>query len=168
MQVQQIQSRVGEAAADAVVVGVFEDSPLAGAAADVDAALGGAIRSLIERKEFTGRRYELAPLLVPMGLAKQTLVVGLGRKEAFDAGMAFRTAGAAAKHLAAKPRNFRRADIGRVRHDQVERSRQRRRVVASDEGRARGEAETRGVMACGLQRLLTDIRADAGRFAPFG
>ncbi len=105
MQVQAIQARVGETAADAVVVGVFEEAPLAGAAADVDAALNGAIRSLIERKEFTGKRYELAPLLVPMGLAKQTLVVGMGRKEAFDAGAAFRTAGAAARHLAAKPRS---------------------------------------------------------------
>lgn len=104
MQFNGSKTRVGEAAADAVVVGVYEDAPLAGAAADVDAALGGAIRALIERKEFTGRSYELAPLLVPMGLAKQVLVIGLGKTEAFGAGAAFRCAATAARQLAAKPR----------------------------------------------------------------
>ncbi|MEX2115195.1 MAG: leucyl aminopeptidase [Pirellulales bacterium] len=104
MQIKGTRTRVGETAADALVVGVYEDAPLAGAAAEVDAALGGAIRALVERKEFTGRRYELAPLLVPMGLARQTLVVGLGRAEAFDAGAAFRCAASAARQLAAKPR----------------------------------------------------------------
>ncbi len=90
--------------ADAIVLGVFEDAPLTGAAAEVDAALGEAIRGLIDRKEFSGRSYETAPLLVPVGRAKQALVVGLGRREKFDAGAAFRSSAAAAKVLAAKPR----------------------------------------------------------------
>jgi len=104
VQIDQIQSRVSETVADAVVVGVFEDAPLNAAAAQVDAAVGGAIRGLIERKEFSGRPYEVAPLLVSVGRAKQALVVGQGRREKFDAGMAFRVSAAAARHLAAKPR----------------------------------------------------------------
>ena len=66
-----------------------------GAAAEVDAALGGAIRRLIEHKEFTGRSYETASLLVGVGNAQQALVVGLGKKDRFDAGAAFRCAAAA-------------------------------------------------------------------------
>jgi leucyl aminopeptidase len=104
VRIERIDTPVGETAADALVVGVFQDAPLVGAAVEVDAALGGAIRGLIERKEFSGRAYETAALLVPVGKARQALVVGLGKKEAFDAGAAFRTAAAAARHVAAKPR----------------------------------------------------------------
>ncbi len=104
MQINRITSRVTETKADALVVGVYQDAPPEGAAGDVDTALNGAIRGLIERKEFTGRAYETAPLLVPVGLASQTLVVGLGRAESFDTGAAFRCAAAAARSLAGKPR----------------------------------------------------------------
>jgi len=105
VQVNRIQTRVGETAADAVVVGIYRNAPLDGAAAEVDAALGGAIRPLIERKEFTAAAYETVPLLVPMGLAKQTLLVGLGDKKSFDAGTAYRCAATASRHLAGKARS---------------------------------------------------------------
>ncbi len=104
MQIHRIHSSVTETEADAVVVGVFEEAALSGAAAQVDAALNGAIRRLVERKEFSGRSYEMAPLLVPAGRARQVLVVGQGKREKFDAGAAFRVSAAAARHLAAKSR----------------------------------------------------------------
>ena len=104
MQVQANYSPPLETDADALAVGIFQDAPLTGAAAAIDAALGGAIRALVDRKEFTGRSYETAPLLVPVGRAGQAMLVGQGRKEKFDAGEAFRAAGAVAKALAAKPR----------------------------------------------------------------
>ncbi len=104
MQISQIQSRVTATDADAAVVGVFEDTPLGTAAAEVDEALHGAVRGLIERREFTGRRHELLPLGVPVGRAKQLLVVGLGQREKFDAGAAFRSTAMAARHLSAKQR----------------------------------------------------------------
>jgi leucyl aminopeptidase len=94
-----------ETAADVVVVGVYQDSPLEGAAAELDKALSGALRGLIERKEFGGRSYETAPLLVPVGRAKQALAVGLGSKDKFDAGAAFRCSAAAARQLAGKSRS---------------------------------------------------------------
>ena len=106
MQIHRIHSRVTETEADAVAVGIFEDAPLGEAAAAVDAAVNGAIRGLVERKEFSGHSYEVAPLLVPVGRAKQVLLVGLGKRDKFDAGAAFRVSSAAARHLAAKPAAF--------------------------------------------------------------
>ena len=105
MQLSRIATGILETAADVVVVGVYQDSPLEGAAAEVDMALNGALRGLIERKEFAGRSYEVAPLLVPVGQAKQALVVGLGSKDKFDAGAAFRCSAAAARQLAGKSRS---------------------------------------------------------------
>src|SRR6188508_2373267 len=97
--IQLTRQPVLEIAVDVVAVGVFEDAPLAGAAAAVDAALKGAIAKLIERKEFGAKAYETVPLLVPVGKAKQVLVVGLGKREKFDAGMAYRCAAAASRVL---------------------------------------------------------------------
>jgi leucyl aminopeptidase len=105
VQIQRIQSPITQTDADVVVVGVFEGNSLSGAAAEVDAALGGAVRGLVERKEFTGRSYETASLLVGVGRARQALVIGLGKKDRFDAGAAFRCSAAAARHLAGKPRS---------------------------------------------------------------
>jgi leucyl aminopeptidase len=93
-----------EIEADALAVGVFEDASLSGAAAAEDAALQGAILKLIERQEFGAKAYETVPLLVPVGKARQVLVVGLGKREKFDAGMAYRCAAAAARALSSKPR----------------------------------------------------------------
>jgi leucyl aminopeptidase len=104
VQIQPVTSPALETEADVIAVGVFEDAPLAGAAAQVDAALNGAVRGLIERQEFSAHSYETAPLLVPLGKARQALLVGLGKREKFDAGGAFRSSAAAARALAAKPR----------------------------------------------------------------
>jgi leucyl aminopeptidase len=102
--VQSLESPLLQTEADALAVGVFQDAPLSGAAAELDMAMGGAIRALVDRKEFIGRSYETAPLLVPVGRARQALLVGLGRRDKFDAGEAFRTAATASRSLAGKPR----------------------------------------------------------------
>jgi leucyl aminopeptidase len=104
VQIDSVKTPVLETAADAIAVGVFEDAPLAAAAAQLDAALNGAVRGLVERKEFTAHANETAPLLVPVGKARQVLLVGLGKREKFDAGAAFRASASAARTLAAKPR----------------------------------------------------------------
>ena len=67
---------------------------LSGAAAEVDAALGGALRGLVEtqgihRPQLRNR----CRCWCPSGKARQVLVVGLGRREQFDAGAAFRCVG---------------------------------------------------------------------------
>jgi leucyl aminopeptidase len=104
VQIESLTTSVLETAADAIAVGVYQDAPLAGAAEQIDKALNGAVRGLVERKEFAAAANDTASLLVPVGKAKQVLLVGLGKREKFDAGAAFRASAAAARALAAKPR----------------------------------------------------------------
>ena len=56
--------------------------------------------------------------------------------------------------------DFRGANIGRVRHDQIERARQRGRIVAGGESRATGQFQMAGIGACGMQRRRADVGAD--------
>jgi leucyl aminopeptidase len=105
MLVQRSSQSVLQTAADAIVVGVFSGAPPTGAAAEVDRATGGALTRLIEAQEFLGKPYELLPLFAAAGVAaRQVLVLGLGTQNRFDAGMAFRSAAAAARQLASKSR----------------------------------------------------------------
>ncbi len=104
MRIEPLERADSEVAADVVVVGMFEGESLSGPAAKVDAALNGAVRALIDRREFSGSVYETAPLLVPVGQAKQMLLVGLGKPGTFNAGMAYRAAAAAARALSGKSR----------------------------------------------------------------
>lgn len=91
--------------ADAIVVGIYADSSPAGAAAELDKATGGLLSRLIERKEITGKKNELTTILGPAGVKAHTaVVVGLGSKDSFDRGVAFRAAATASKHLAGKER----------------------------------------------------------------
>jgi leucyl aminopeptidase len=87
-----------------LVVGAFQGAPLGREAAEIDESLGGAIRGLIERGECSGRAYEAVLLPVPFGRSQQVLVAGLGGREQFDAGAAFRSAAAAARKLANRAR----------------------------------------------------------------
>ena len=83
----------------------MSNGPLAGAAAEVDAASEGRLTKLLEAKELTGKRCEVTVLFALPGVAaSQVLVVGLGERDRFDRQAAFRTAGAAARRLADKPR----------------------------------------------------------------
>jgi leucyl aminopeptidase len=99
-----------ELAADALVVGLFSEAgrgALQGNAAsvEVDRASGGLLSRLIEAKELTGKLYEFLPLWsVPGVRAPLVQVVGLGERERFDRGAAFRAAAAAARQLAARER----------------------------------------------------------------
>jgi len=105
MKLQSTSASVTQIDADAVVIGIFDDKQLGPAAEAVNAATGGQLAKLLEANEFCGKRYELLPLLAPVGVkARQVLVVGLGEKVKFDGGMAYRTAAAAAKCLATKAR----------------------------------------------------------------
>jgi leucyl aminopeptidase len=92
-------------AADALVMGVFDDRQLGPAVAAVDLAMNGQLQQLLELGEFAGKAYELLPLYgVPGFAARQVLVIGLGNRAKWDAGAAFRTAAAASKQLSGKAR----------------------------------------------------------------
>jgi leucyl aminopeptidase len=92
--------------ADAIVIGVHADAPASGFAAAFDRVSGGLLTRLLEAKEITGKKCETVTLLAPPGVkAGLVMVAGLGPKDAFDRGIAFRAAAAAAKTLAAKERS---------------------------------------------------------------
>ncbi len=91
--------------ADTIVVGLAEGSQPAGSAAQLDAATGGAITRLVERKEITGKRHELAVLWPGNSVkADQIVVVGLGKSDSLDRGAAWSIAATAAKAVANKKR----------------------------------------------------------------
>lgn len=92
-------------AADALVVGLLEGSPLEGSAAEIDAALGGVLSKLIDREEAMGGEGELTVLLGHQGAATPVVVAaGLGDRVSLDARVAYRAASAAALKLAGKAR----------------------------------------------------------------
>jgi leucyl aminopeptidase len=148
MTVTTTNDRLSQIAADAVVVGIHADSRPTGPAAEFDQASGGLVSRLIEAKEITGKKNEVITLLAPPGVkVGQVLVVGLGAKDSFDRGVAFRAASAAAKTLAGKER-------GRVAF-----------FLASDWAKEIGEAGVCGSMVgCVGQDLY---RAKKNRF-PIG
>src|SRR5438093_8096719 len=106
MAVTATSEKLTDISADAIVIGIHADSAPSGPADEFNRASGGLLARLIEAKEITGKKYETQALLAPPGIkARQVLVVGLGQKDGFDRGVAFRGASAAAKMLAGKERS---------------------------------------------------------------
>ncbi len=88
----------GAVAADAVVVAACKDAPLAGAAAAVDAALGGALSRLVADGELKGELGEVALYHTEGRLpARLVVLAGLGDRERADAERLRQMAGAAAR-----------------------------------------------------------------------
>ncbi len=105
MQVSPASESVREVDAAAVVIGVYKDESLAGPAKEIDEATGGLITKLIETKELDASAHAITPILGATGVtAAQIVCIGLGPREDFDAGVAFRAAAAGARHLSSKPR----------------------------------------------------------------
>ena len=91
--------------AEALVAFVTEGGSGEPGVAALDRATGGLVSRVVAGGEFSGKRYECVPLLVPPGLkAAQLLLVGLGKREQVDAGVLYRAAAAAARQLAGRPR----------------------------------------------------------------
>ncbi len=86
MQISTQSGHLPESSDRALVVALFEDSGgLEGVAADVDAALGGMISQLVREGEVKGKRNETT-LIHTLGRlpSPRVLVVGLGKRDAFD------------------------------------------------------------------------------------
>ncbi len=89
--------------AEALVIGVVADQPLAGPAAEINKATGGLLARLIERGEISTKLADVAPLWeVPGVAAGGVFVVGLGKS--INPQSAYRAAAAASKFLAARKR----------------------------------------------------------------
>jgi len=106
MAVTTTNEKLSDLSADAIVIGIYADASPSGPAEEFNRASGGLLSRLIEAKEITGKKCETQALLAPPGVkVRQVLVVGLGQKDPFDRGIAFRAASAAAKTLAGKERS---------------------------------------------------------------
>jgi len=68
---------------DCAIVGLHESAALSGAAAQLDAALGGRIARLIKRGDIRGKAGETTLLDTERGPCPRVLVVGLGKKDGF-------------------------------------------------------------------------------------
>jgi leucyl aminopeptidase len=84
--------------AGALVVPVFADGRLDGAAQAADTALAGAIADVLASNEFKGATGELV-LLHAASEPKRVLLVGLGDRTKFDASSLAKYAGAAVRYL---------------------------------------------------------------------
>ncbi|MEE3372864.1 MAG: leucyl aminopeptidase [Planctomycetota bacterium] len=90
---------------DALVLGIWQDEPLAAEVMQLDTATGGALTRLLESGEFVGKPSELSTLLVPAGLQTgQLVVLGLGPRTGCDRRVVSQATGSAARHLAGKAR----------------------------------------------------------------
>ena len=98
----QIRVSPGAAASlvtGALVVPVFEDAPLEGAAASADHALDGALSEIIASGELKAKPNAVA-LIHARGLAaKRVLAVGLGKREKFEPQALAQYAGTAVRYL---------------------------------------------------------------------
>ena len=85
LEFKRLTARPKDVAASLVIVGVFEERMLTSAAAELDAASGGALKRLMESGDVTGRLGTTALLHQLGGLsAPRVLVVGLGEQRKFD------------------------------------------------------------------------------------
>ncbi len=101
MQFTITQGNIATTAVDCIVVNLFEGVEVPGGATGaVDAALGGAIRSLIAAGDFDGKMGATALLYTNGKLpALRVLIVGLGKAEKFDLHAARKAAAAATKAI---------------------------------------------------------------------
>ncbi|MNK78028.1 Cytosol aminopeptidase [compost metagenome] len=100
MQIQATQSPVNTLATDALLVGVFAETPLDGALAALDETLGGAIASLSRDLPFKAQVGEAETLFRPAGIkAKRLIVVGLGKPQELTAEALRKAFGAAFQGL---------------------------------------------------------------------
>ncbi|MBX3417921.1 MAG: leucyl aminopeptidase [Pirellulaceae bacterium] len=99
-----------QVAADAIVVSVWDKNDdgaleLGPLADQINQLTSGLLKRLIDDGEVSTKSLACTRVYEPTGLrAKSLLVVGLGKPEAAEPGLAFRAAGAAAKTLADKQR----------------------------------------------------------------
>jgi len=103
MDLKVIPGAIQKSDADAIVVGLFEESDPQGATLAVDLALEGAIRALVKGGDLQGQDGQLA-VLYPRGAipAHRVIVVGLGQRDAFNPEAARR----AAAHAIQKARDL--------------------------------------------------------------
>lgn len=103
MNIQIKQGAIQESSADTIIVNLFDDvTTPSGATGAVDAALDGAISALIAAGDLTGKAGEVG-VIYPRGAmaAQRVLIVGLGKRDKFNAEAVRRASAAAIKRARA-------------------------------------------------------------------
>lgn len=105
MQVICSKESLSSISVSAIVIGLFEDTPFDGFAAEFDSLTGGMLTRLVECEEFKGTALQTVTLYAAPGIpAMCTQLVGLGKRDEFNEKTALRAASAAAKTLGEKER----------------------------------------------------------------
>ncbi len=99
MQIHVTSGAPGALRAGALVVPVFADGRLDGAAQAADSELGGALTDMLASGEMKGHAGETALLHAAAHGTKRILVVGLGKRESFEIASLAKYAGAAVRYL---------------------------------------------------------------------
>jgi leucyl aminopeptidase len=122
MKIHGTNAKLADLDVDAIVIPHFADAPQKGPIAELDRSTGGLVSRLVERKELTGKKYEIVPLLSPPGInSAQVLLVGLGDASSLDSMTIYRASAAASRHLAGKERKTVAFYLGdAVRTEQLE------------------------------------------------
>src|SRR5215217_7825909 len=107
MDIQTSSGRFAEADVQALAVAVFKDEKAdEGLLAELDAAAGGLVRSVIESEELKGKEGETVYLHLPAGgdgpKARRLLLVGVGERSDYRAAQVSQFAGAAVRALRAR------------------------------------------------------------------
>ncbi len=105
MKIEPTSQSITEISADAIVVGIWDEKPLSGAAAELNRATNGAIEDLIGSKLVSAGSAKVTNILAPAGIkADVAVIVGLGKQDDFTAADAYQAAGAASRKLSDLPR----------------------------------------------------------------
>ncbi|MFN2459520.1 MAG: leucyl aminopeptidase [Candidatus Velthaea sp.] len=99
MQVRIATDALTNLTADALVIPVFTDAKLDGAAADANAALGGTVADVLSSAEIGGKANEVSLLHAKDAPFRRVLVVGLGERAKFRPMMLAKYAGTALRYL---------------------------------------------------------------------
>src|SRR6201988_2576133 len=111
MQITLDTKPFGSVETEALVSYVFEDAdpgPVSGRVAEIDGAANGLLKKLAASGEISGKTLEFTLIHAPAGLkAARLLLVGAGKREAFNGATVRKVAGAALRYLKARSlRNF--------------------------------------------------------------
>ncbi|MCB9435597.1 MAG: leucyl aminopeptidase [Anaerolineales bacterium] len=83
MNIGIVQGQLVSIDCDALIVGLFQDTPLVDSVLSLDQTLSGAIQNLLATQDFEGRTGQTS-LVYTAGQPKRLLLVGLGKKDEFD------------------------------------------------------------------------------------
>ena len=104
MEIKATDQSISKVIADAIIVGAYRGQLTSGAD-EIDRANGGVISRLMELEEFKPDIGKVLPLYFPDGcMAPIVLVVGLGAREEWDSGAAYRALGTATRALTDRKR----------------------------------------------------------------